>query len=136
MGILAALPMIGGVIDKALDFIPDPAEAAKAKAAAQSQLLTALSAEDLGQAQTNTSEAGNASVFVAGWRPAVGWVCAAGLASQFLAGPLLTWGAGLFGHTLAYPSLDMGSLMTLLLGLLGLGGMRTLEKLQGVASGH
>ena len=55
------------------------------------------------------------------------------MAYQFVFAPLLTWGAALLGHPVVTPTLDLSTLMTLLLGMLGLGGMRTVEKLNGVA---
>jgi hypothetical protein len=88
------------------------------------------------QADTNKAEAGNASMFVAGWRPFIGWVCGAGLAYQFMFEPLATWVAALANHPVVMPALDLSTLMTLLLGMLGLGGMRTMEKLNGIKSGH
>jgi hypothetical protein len=97
--------------------------------------LEALKAETaiaVAQANTNTEEAKSASLFVSGWRPSVGWVCSMGLVYTFMAQPLLSWYS--LAHNIAVPpSLDMGTLITLLGGMLGLGGMRTMEKLQGVA---
>lgn len=89
-----------------------------------------------GQLDTNKQEAGNTSMFVAGWRPFVGWVCGTGFGVQFVIGPLCEWWSGLFGHPVHFPPLDIGTMMPLLFGLLGLGGMRTFEKVQGVNSGH
>lgn len=85
------------------------------------------------QAAVNAVEAANPSIFVSGWRPFVGWVCGLGLASQFIVAPLATWGAALAGHAVAFPALDLGTLMTLLFGMLGLGAARTVEKINGVA---
>lgn len=85
------------------------------------------------QIQVDQAEATNANLFVAGWRPFCGWVCGAGLAFQFIIGPLGTWVATLAKHPVAFPSLDMGTLLTLLLGMLGLGSMRTFEKTQGAS---
>lgn len=126
------------IIDK---LIPDPA----AKAQAQLELLKLQQNGELAQlnadlelakaqAATNTAEASNPNVFVSGWRPFIGWTCGAGLAVQFIAGPLCTWLAALFERTAAFPTLDTGTLLTLLFGMLGLGGMRTAEKFKGVAS--
>ena len=89
-----------------------------------------------GQLEINKAEASSPNLFVAGWRPAVGWTCAAGLVSQFIVSPLATWLASLLGHPIAYPNLDMGTLLTLLFGMLGLGGLRTYEKTQDVVSKH
>ena len=96
------------------------------------QLDTAV---QLGQQQTdvNKVEAASTNIFISGWRPFIGWICGTGLGTQFLVAPLFTWVAALAGHPIAFPSLDMGTLVTLLLGMLGLGSMRTVEKLQGKA---
>ncbi len=67
-------------------------------------------------------------MFIAGWRPAVGWVCVLGLAVTVFS-PLLGWVAALAGHAILVPPIPMDALMTLLIGMLGLGGMRTVEKL-------
>jgi hypothetical protein len=88
------------------------------------------------QTSTNTAEAASPKIFIAGWRPFIGWVCGAGLATQFIVAPFVTWGAALAKHPVTFPSLDMGTLMTLLLGMLGLGGMRTFEKVSGVSDNH
>lgn len=79
------------------------------------------------QAEINKIEAQHRSIFVAGWRPAIGWVCAIGLAFPFVITPLVEW-AGFVG-----PSIDMERLMELVIALLGLGTLRTFEKLTGRA---
>lgn len=124
-----------GIGAKLLDkFIPDP----QAKAAAQLKLtemahngeLAALAADtDLakGQLDINKKEAENPSLFVSGWRPGTGWICNVALLYQFLIRPALV----AFGKPA--PALDMGDLLFLLGALLGIGGMRTKEKLSGVA---
>jgi len=89
-----------------------------------------------GQFDANKAEASSTNIFVAGWRPFVGWVCGSGFAVQFVIGPLCEWLSSLAGHTIKFPPLDLGTMMPLLLGMLGLGGMRTYEKLQGAPSGH
>jgi hypothetical protein len=85
-----------------------------------------------GQIDVNKIEAASTSFFVAGWRPAVGWTCVAGLGYSFFGLPILSWGSVNFGWVIP-PALDMGTLLTLLLGMLGLGGLRTKEKIEGVA---
>lgn len=85
------------------------------------------------QIEVNKVEAANPNLFVAGWRPAIGWICGAGLGIQFIINPIATWIAALAKHPILFPSLDLGTLMTLLLGMLGLGGLRTYEKVQGVS---
>lgn len=128
--ISAALDIGGKIIDR---IWPDPTQAAAAKLELIKLQQSGELAQITGQLKVNEAEAGSASVFVAGWRPSVGWVCSAGLAIQFVAGPMLTWGAALLGHPIAFPTLDMGTLMTLLAGMLGIGGMRTIEKLNSAA---
>lgn len=88
-----------------------------------------------GQLEINKTEAAHKSIFVAGWRPAVGWVCATGLGWNFIIQPLLTWGAFVLGVDVAEaPRLDISELITILGGMLGLGAMRMREKEKGVAS--
>jgi hypothetical protein len=94
----------------------------------QADLEKTVQGQITAQLAVNQAEASNASMFVAGWRPFIGWVCGVGLATQFLIGPLFTWAAALAGQPIVFPSLDMGTLLTLLLGMLGLGTMRTYEK--------
>ena len=81
----------------------------------------------LAQIAANRSEGRHASMFVAGWRPMVGWICAVALANNFLIVPYV----GAF--TDAVQPLDMGVMMPILMGMLGLGGMRTCERLNGKA---
>ena len=95
---------------------------------------------DLAQIGVNNTEAQHASVFVAGWRPAIGWVGAAAMAYQFLLYPLLTWLWALAqanGHLPAGmqppPMLDADALWVILSGILGIAGMRSFEKTKGVA---
>lgn len=135
---VSAVASIGGkLIDR---FIPDPAAAAQAKLdllkMQQTGELAQLTADTdvmKAQAAINEAEADSSSVFVSGWRPAVGWTCAVGIGVQFL-GPLFTWASTLAGHPAVFPVMDSGTLMPLLFGMLGLGGMRTFEKVTGVKS--
>jgi hypothetical protein len=98
-------------------------------------------ATDLAQVDINKIEAASTSLFVSGWRPAVGWVGVAGLAYQFLGYPLMQWmwafgqGVDIIPKGLAAPpDLQIEHLMTLLAGLLGFGGMRSFEKSKGIAA--
>ena len=135
--------IIGAGLDIINKFIPDPAQ--KAQAAyqmAQLQQQDAFKELDAQiatmQAQTNTNqtEAANANLFVAGWRPFIGWVCGSGVAWNYLGGPLLSSLLLIFGHPVQIPQADLSEMMPLLIGMLGLGGMRTYEKINGVNSGH
>jgi len=135
------LDIVAGPVLRIIDkLIPDP----QAKAQAQLQAMQMAQAgefkdidvqlqRDLAQIQVNQTEAESPDFFRSGWRPFVGWVCGVGLATQFLVSPLATWIATLMGHAIAFPPLDMGTLMTLLAGMLGLGTLRTAEKLKGAA---
>ena len=114
------------VLDK---FIPDP----EAKAKAETELRESLMQWDQGQMKVNEAEAGNASIFVSGWRPFVGWTCGVAFAYHYVLQPVALFVAALFGKTVVLPAFAMESLLTVLLGLLGLGGMRTYEKFKGVA---
>ena len=78
-------------------------------------------------------EAASARLFVSGWRPFVGWTCAAALAFKYIGGPLLVLACDLAGVTVTLPAIDATDLTPILLGMLGLGGLRTLEKVKGVA---
>jgi len=98
-------------------------------------------ATDLAQVDINKIEAASTSVFVAGWRPAVGWVGVLGLSYQFLGYPMMQWiwafgqGVDLIPKGLSPPpDLQTDQLMVLLSGLLGFGGMRSFEKSKGVAA--
>ena len=86
-----------------------------------------------GQMAINQVEAASSSVFVSGWRPFVGWVCGFGLVYSFIGQPLLAWGSVNWNFTIP-PTLDIGTLLTILGGMLGLGSLRTVEKVKGVAS--
>lgn len=133
----ALLPSITSILGRVF---PDPLAASEAQLRllelAQRGELAQLEADmklSLGQLSINEAEARSGSLFIGGWRPAVGWVCVLGLAYQFLGFPILTWiGMNAVGWS-APPALDMGTLLTLLGGLLGLGGFRTAEKFKGVA---
>ena len=87
----------------------------------------------MAQVATNQAEAKHRSVFVAGWRPFIGWTCGVALAYHFVVAPLILFGVTIAGIEIpALPVFDMDSLMTVLLGMLGLGGLRTYEKSKGL----
>ncbi len=86
-----------------------------------------------GQLAINKEEAKSGNIFIAGWRPFIGWSCGVALVWHFIAAPFIIFFAALFGATLPpLPEFDMGSLMTVLMGMLGLGGLRTYEKQKGL----
>ncbi|MGH8899503.1 MAG: 3TM-type holin [Egibacteraceae bacterium] len=127
------IPLLVGPVAALIDtvvkrVIPDPE--------IQARLTLELAKADwsIVQAQlsVNAEEAKHESVFVAGWRPFIGWVCGASLAWNFVALPLVTFAAGASGAALPpLPELAVDTLMPVLLGMLGLGGLRTYEKVTG-----
>lgn len=126
------LSLLPSLLDKLL---PDPGAAAAAKLEllrlVQTGELAALQAETTlaqGQNEVNKIEAASSSLFVAGWRPAVGWICAGSLGFKFIAAPLLV-----MFTTAQLPDIGANELIPLLLGMLGLGGLRTIEKVRGKA---
>jgi len=115
------------IVDK---FIPDP----EARAKAESELRSSLQAWDAQQNSVNVVEAQNANVFVSGWRPAIGWVCAVALAYQYALSPIGLWVATIVHYSMPMPPKLDDSLWQLMFGMLGMGGLRTYEKIKGVAS--
>lgn len=110
-------------------FIPDPGQ----KQAAEDALRNSLKDWDVQQNQVNAAEAASSSMFVAGWRPAIGWVCASALAFQYLVRPLVSTVLA-FAHRpdIILPTMDE-TLWQLMFGMLGMGGLRTFEKLKGIS---
>ncbi|MBV8938741.1 MAG: holin family protein [Alphaproteobacteria bacterium] len=133
---IALIDPISRLLDK---LIPDP----DARARAQEELRKAEREEDLealklaitsdqAQAASDQQEAGNASLFVCGWRPFIGWVCGVAFAYHFILQPLLAFTLMSAHRPVSLPAFDMQTLTTVLMGMLGLGSLRTLEKLRGV----
>ncbi len=114
-----------GIIKPILDkWIPDAQERALAEAA----IWKAQTDVTLAQIEVNKIEAGSQSVFVAGWRPAIGWVCGGAYAYHFVLQPFMVFVLQAFGNTILLPHLDIGELSMVLFGMLGLGAMRSFEK--------
>jgi hypothetical protein len=88
----------------------------------------------MSQIAVNQEEAKSGSLFIGGWRPFVGWTCGIALMYHFILQPCILFFATIFGAELPpLPSFDMGSLMTVLMGMLGLGGLRSYEKTKKIA---
>lgn len=131
MSFLSIFDAVTPVVNKILDFIPDP----KQKLEAQQALMQGLAAWDSQQTAINAAEAANSSIFVAGWRPWIGWVCGAAFAYKFVLQPLLVFiivACGVHFDIKLLPALDWYELYPVLLGMLGMGGLRTYEKMQGI----
>jgi hypothetical protein len=133
--VTALLPALGTLIDR---LIPDRAVAEKAKAEMEAELIRASNEAALAQVEVNKIEAGHSSVFVAGWRPAIGWVCAGAMALYYI--PMALVGTALWawacihaGAIVPRPEMGIVEIIGLVTSLLGMGTLRTTEKLNGVA---
>lgn len=114
-----------GIIKPILDkWIPD----AKDRLEAEQALFNASQAVTMAQIEVNKIEAGSQSIFVAGWRPAIGWVCGGAYAYHFVLQPFMVFILQAFGNSVLLPHLDIGELSMVLFGMLGLGAMRSFEK--------
>lgn len=125
--------MIGQVIevaDKVLGkFIPDK----NLKMKLQKEMAMAFHDANLAQIQLNKQEAAHKNIFVAGWRPFVGWTCGVALAYHFIVSPIVETILIAAGVAVDLPSFEFSQLSSILMGMLGLGGLRTYEKMKGVS---
>ncbi len=140
---LPFLDVLTPIISKLLDFIPDPVKKAEAQLKLteelnrnQEVLLNALSEVDKAQIEVNTEEAKSTNLFVSGWRPAIGWVCGAALTWQYILQPIITYFLVIDGKIVSLPVFDFSTMSTILMALLGMGGLRTWEKKMGVNGNH
>ncbi len=113
---------------------PDPAQAAAANLELTKMQMSGELAQITGQLDINKVEAASTSVFVSGWRPFVGWVCGFGLGYVAIVEPIARFIATMGGYTGNFPVIDTTITMQVLLGMLGMGGLRTLDKIKGVAT--
>jgi hypothetical protein len=123
---------VTGLLDK---FIEDKDQ--RAVLAHEIATMSEKHAQELakGQLEVNKAEAASGSIFKGGWRPFIGWVCGAAFAYHFILQPMIVFGVAVAGVTIPdLPEFDMATLMPVLMGMLGLGGLRTVEKLQGKSS--
>ena len=121
---------VAGLLDK---FIEDKDQ--KNALAHQIATMSERHAQELakGQLEVNKAEAASTSLFVAGWRPAVGWVCVLGMASNFVLIPMVNFILALAESSVTIPLIDTSTMMPVLLGMLGLGAMRSAEKIKKVS---
>ena len=124
------LPILANVVDKT---IPDKAQKSVAMLELEKALVDNADKINLETIKTNQIEAGHKSVWVAGWRPAIGWSCSLGIAWLFIGHPVATWVAQILGYTgMVMPTIDTEILLELTLAMLGMAGLRTFEKIKGV----
>lgn len=125
----ALIAPVSGLLDK---FIEDKDQ--KARLAHDLATMAEKHAQELAKAQleVNKIEAGHSSLFVSGWRPAVGWVCVLGMAGNFMVIPFTNFVLALLAIDVTVPLIDTATMMPVLMGMLGLGAMRTYEKKSGV----
>lgn len=121
---------VTGLLDK---FVEDKDQ--KARLAHEIATLAERQAHEIAKSQieVNKSESQSGSVFIGGWRPATGWVCVLGFGVNFLVIPLTNLFLSITENPLLVPTLDVSQMMPVLLGMLGLGSMRTVEKTKKVA---
>jgi hypothetical protein len=125
------LGALGPVLDR---LIPDP----NARNAFSLQLISALQSADLSQLKVNEAEASNPNLFVSGWRPFIGWICGGALFYQYIFLPIGMYAVSFFSPSgvtalLNAPKLD-DNLWQLMIGMLGMGALRSFEKVKGVAA--
>jgi hypothetical protein len=113
-------------------FFPDPAEKAKAEAEFVQLLQEQELKKIIAQLEVNAKEAAHPSIMVAGWRPFIGWCCGAGFLWATIGQPVFAWVAAAKGWP-APPAIDTEVLLYVLGGMLGLGGLRSVEKIKGAA---
>ena len=120
---------VTGLLDK---FIEDKDK--KNQIAYELSTMAEKHAQELakGQIEVNKAEAAHKSLFVAGWRPAIGWVCVLGMAGNFITIPITNMILELMGSSVTVPLIPTAEMMPILMGMLGLGAMRTVEKSKGV----
>lgn len=127
----ALLPAVTDIVGR---FLPEnKEERAKAERQIQAKLTEHLAKIDLAQLDINKQEAAHRSIFVAGWRPFIGWACGFALAWTYVVTPILQFTLAQTGHLVDLPAMDMSQMMPVLMGMLGLGGLRTFEKYKNVS---
>jgi len=129
---ITAIVTVGSQLIERL--FPDPAQAAEAKLKLVELQQNGDLAAIAGQMDINKVEAANSSIFVSGWRPFVGWVCGFGLGYVAIVEPIARFVATMSGYSGTFPAIDTTLTMQILIGMLGMGGLRSLDKAKGVAS--
>lgn len=127
MADITGIGSVADLVNTAINKIwPDKSEQEKQQLAAAVMVVQ-------GQIDINKEEAKNPNLFVSGWRPAIGWVCGLSCAWNWIGLKIALFVAAYMGHNLNLQPADVSEMMPVLLGMLGLGGLRTYERVQGVA---
>jgi hypothetical protein len=125
---ITGLGSISDLVNTAINKIwPDKSEAEKQQLAAAVMVVQ-------GQIDTNKVEAANPNVFVSGWRPFIGWVCGAACAWNWIGLPIAATALKFYQIDIPLSSANLSEMLPVLMGMLGLGALRTVEKINGVAS--
>ena len=122
---------VAGIVNK---FVPDRDAQIKLEADLKLKFAEIEANQLAAQAEINKVEAGNASTFVSGWRPFIGWCCGVSILYAYLLNPILTWAMAVSGSKADLPKLPTEDLFSLTLAMLGLAGYRTYERVRGVAA--
>tara|TARA_R100001015_G_C4629570_1_gene190528 strand:+ start:1360 stop:1767 length:408 start_codon:yes stop_codon:yes gene_type:complete len=125
------LPTVTNVIGR---FLPEDKEKrAAAEREIEKQLATHLAKIDIAQLEINKQEAAHRNIFVAGWRPFIGWSCGFAMCYAYIIQPITVFILAQTGNLVDLPTLDLSEMMPVLLGMLGLGGLRSFEKYKKVS---
>ena len=131
--VTAILNVANTVLDRIL---PDKTQAAAAKASLLEATVKGELDNAVAQLQVDAAEAQSKSVFVAGWRPWIGWVCGFAFAYTYVVQPFFSFFAALAKHPVNLPPVNLDGMMPVLLGMLGLGAMRSWDKANGKGNGE
>lgn len=121
------------MIEKLVDRIPDPAAKERAAMEMQAELLKYAAEQSVAQMEVNKVEAGHQSLFVAGWRPFIGWMGGVSLGYAFLAQPILSWFLAIVGVDTPLPMPDTEAMMALVTAMLGVTAARSFDKWKGTS---
>ena len=141
MNFLDAINPFKPIVEKLVDrLVPDKNKRAEAQEEIEKLLVNVHKTAIEGNLAINQQEAAHRSIWVAGWRPGIGWTCAVAFFYSFVAQPFLSWGLAVYSQfnelpfdPSTLPSLDTGPLFSVMMGMLGLGSLRTFEKLKGIS---
>jgi len=125
--------LLPSIMDVAGRFLPEDKEKrAAAEREIEAKLTESLANIDLANLKINEADAKSGNWFQSGWRPFIGWSCGFALAYTYVMQPILTFGLAQAGYLIDLPAVNLGEMMPVLMGMLGLGGLRTFEKVKGI----